>query len=454
MLGATLRLATEVASAERSRRSLPIASVLFALGALTRPDGLLLAVSALAGAAAFLAARRSLRVSWLSAQAAGFLPLVTAHLLWRHAYYGAWLPNTYYAKATGAAWWSTGGDYLASAALEYSAWLWIPGLLLAARRHARLRSLHVPLLFAAVVLPHALWVASLGGDHFEYRPLDLYFPFAFLLIGDGILELARTRRGAWLAAASVPVLLAGLVAIPWRSHVEAPSHYEVGFPGSPLDPSRSAFLDPARNPLYRWPGLRSLAEMQRALLQRITSYYVGIRQEEHRHFLETVVPEGHRLRELCERGALPADAHFAISSVGAIPYYSGLRTLDRLGLTDPVVARSAASRERLMAHDKHASFAYARQSGVDFWAFDEVHSIWRLSDPRLPLYLAKARRIAFDIWIADVGSEEILLGELPQGLEAAVRRFPRLRFARVRDDAAYAELLARIRSARGGALAR
>ena len=38
---------------------------------------------------------------------------------------------------------------------------------------------------AAAVLPHALYVVAIGGDHFEFRPFDLCFPFAFLLLADG-----------------------------------------------------------------------------------------------------------------------------------------------------------------------------------------------------------------------------------------------------------------------------
>jgi arabinofuranosyltransferase len=423
---------------------------LYALGALTRPDGLLFAASALAAAAAVLAARRALSLRWLAAQAAGFLPLVAAQLLWRRGYYGEWLPNTFYVKVDGT-WWGMGGAYLASAALEYAVWLWPPLLVLAVKRHARLGGLHVPLLFAAVVLPHALYVAAIGGDHFEYRPLDLYFPFVFLLLGDGVFELARTRRGTWLAPASAALLIAGLVAIPWRSHVESPDHYEVGFPGLPEGPSgaaRAEFLDPARNPIYRWPGLRQLAEWHRAFLQDTTEHFVGVRQEEHRHFLLTVLPEARRLADLRERGVLPADAYFAISCVGAIPYYSGLRTLDRYGLTDAVVARGPARGQAMLAHDKHATLQYAARAGVDFWALDEVHSLWPLEDPRLPAYLAGARGSRVPVHVAYVGGDAILLGVLPRGPEAAALRFPELHFAPIGNEAVYGDLMGRIDSAR------
>ena len=56
-----------------------------------------------------------------------------ALLLARHAYYGEWLPNTYYAKVGGRAWWDMGLTYLGGFALEYGALLWIPLIALGSR---------------------------------------------------------------------------------------------------------------------------------------------------------------------------------------------------------------------------------------------------------------------------------------------------------------------------------
>ena len=66
------------------------------LAALSRPDGLL-AVAATVAVVAHAVLRR--RVSWRSA-AAWSTPLlaIVAHLIWRRATYGDWLPNTDYAK--------------------------------------------------------------------------------------------------------------------------------------------------------------------------------------------------------------------------------------------------------------------------------------------------------------------------------------------------------------------
>src|SRR5207249_1897554 len=157
---------------------------------------------------------------------------------------------------------------------------------------------------------------------FEYRPLDLYLPFLFLLMADGARRLARGPRAAVALAGYLVLVLAGIAWLPYQSHRQFPSRYHPGFPGSEgLAPEeRDAYLAPARDPISRLPGLRWVAGRYVTLLRTMTRAYVGIRQEEHRLFLDTVVPEGKRLRELVEEGVLPADTYIAVDCVGAIPY--------------------------------------------------------------------------------------------------------------------------------------
>ena len=87
---------------------------------LTRPEGLLFASATAAMlVCVWLERRRTL------ALLASCLPLlaVPVHLLWRHATYGEWLPNTYWAKHVGA-WPLSGGHYLLSYTLEHALWFW------------------------------------------------------------------------------------------------------------------------------------------------------------------------------------------------------------------------------------------------------------------------------------------------------------------------------------------
>ena len=430
----------------------------FALGALTRPDGVLFGACALGAAALLLARRRALDLRRYAGGVLPFALLVGAHFAFRRLYYGAWLPNTYYAKVGGRTWWDAGLQYLAAFAVEYAVWLWAPLVVLGGVAFARAHRAHVPALFAAVIVPHALFVTSIGGDHFEYRPLDLYLPLLFLLAGRGAVVLAspedpelaaapeaarsssRAARAHEVAAAGGARRgglrrfgIAGYVALslwmafelPWQSHVQFPARYLPGFPGAlTAEPERVPYLDPALDPLGRLPGLRVLAAAHRALLRSLSRRFIGLREEEHARFLATVVPEGKRLHQLVEQGLLGADAYIATGAVGAIPYFSGLRTLDRLGLTDARVAHSQPQAVRAMAHDRSASFEDARARGVDLWAADAVHFLWRIGAPHA-IELA-ARGVAF--YAADVGPGEDLLVMLPRGLERTAARFPRLHF--------------------------
>lgn len=423
------------------RRRLPIASVYLALAALTRPDGMLIGGAALATAAAVLAARRRLRFGELAAHALVFGGIVGAHLLFRHAYYGDWVPNTYYAKVGGRAWWEMGSAYLACFAIEYAAWLWIPFLFAGVRGFLTDHRAEAPLLLAAAVVPHVVYVASIGGDHFEFRPVDLYFPFLFVLMGRGAAALCDGLLPRLGVVAYAAVVALGLVAIPWQSHRQFTKDYAVGFPGLGAAPERVGFLDPANDPLYRWPVVRRLALAHRDLLRGMTSRLVGIRQEEHALFLATVIPEGRRLRALVAAGVLPQDTHIAINAVGAIPYYSDLRVLDRLGLTDAVVAKSAPGELRVMAHDRHATFDYAASSGVDLWTDHPVNLLMRLDDDNLIWRLDAARSSGTQVYFADLGKGEYLVARLPQGIDKTAPRFPKLTFHAASDDAGYTALL-------------
>jgi arabinofuranosyltransferase len=447
VVAGALRLVDEV-EAERDDRPLrPLAAWLLGLGALNRPDGILLAGCALAAAAAFLARAGKLDARRFARGAAPAALLIGGHFAFRLGYYGEWLPNTYYAKVDGT-WWDAGLRYLEAFTLEYAAYLWIPLVALGARALAAAGKPFAPLLFAAVVLPHAVYVAAIGGDHFEYRPLDLYLPFLFLLAGAGAASVATSPRRAAGAGAYLALVVLGLVDLPWQSHAQYPARYVAGFPGKRglAEPERLTYLAPGRGTLHRLPGFRALAALHLELLRGLSEQYIGLRQEEHAGFLATVEPEGKRLRALVDEGILPADTHLATGSVGAIPYFSGLRTLDRLGLTDARVARSAPGTERKMAHNRGITLKEAGGYGVELWAAHQVHFLWPIDSVHLIDLVARRR----PFFAAETAPGEILAVMLAQGPEAAATRFPRVHFQAGGDDAHVSRLvqgaLARLRA--------
>src|SRR5262249_15899498 len=143
----------------------------------------------------------------------------------------------------------------------------------------------------------------------------------------------------------------GLTIIPWESHRQFVRGYVSGFPGLVWERYAEArdFLAPERNALLDLPFVRPAAALHQGLTRWLTAHLVAIRQEEHALFAAGVIREGRRLRKLRDDGTLPSDLYIAVDCVGAVPYYSDFRTLDRFGLTDAHVAHSAPVRE-VMAH--------------------------------------------------------------------------------------------------------
>ena len=463
IVGAVFRLLSETRTLLSGGRPFPWSGALLSLATLTRPDGALIAGCALLAACA--SAGPVWRRAWSTWALQGllFAVPVTAHALWRHAYYGDWLPNTWYAKVGGLSWWDMGGQYIASFVLEYGVVLWLPLVALAIIRHRRLGTLYVPLIYSAALVPHALYIASIGGDHFEYRPLTLYFPFLFLLIGDGVRETLDLMRRRTLrtsvvavgAGAYGAVLLLALTWLPWQTHRQYPTRFVPGFPGIRSGaPETARYLDPSRDPILRLPGLGWIANTHRALLYATTARLVGIRAEEHRLFVEATEPTGTRLRELVEEGVLPPDTYIAVSAAGVIPYRSGLRTLDRLGLNDREVARSPVREPRAMGHDHFATVEYAERLDVDLWAEDPVHPLLSIDDERLSTLVDEVRRAGQDAYFAYAGSD-VFVVRLPSGAARAAERFPRLSFHSLNTESPQtAELEARIEEAERRRLAR
>jgi arabinofuranosyltransferase len=441
VVAGALRLVVECERIDAGRPAgAPLSAALLALAALTRPDAVLMSLTALGTAAAWCAARGRLDYrTWLY-RFGLWGAVVAAHFALRLAYYGAWLPNTYYAKVGGQSWWSMGALYFAAFLVEYSAWLWIPAFALVVRRTPA----PFPLVTAAVVVPHALGIAAIGGDHFEYRPLDLYFPFAFLLLASGWRTASALRNAHWVVPAHAVLVLLGLVWLPRETGRQFPDRYLPGFPGYRVETAGvNRFLDPEVTRCGSLPGTRQVLELYTALLRGITDHFVGTRREELKLFLESMEPNADRLVALVRSGALPADTHIAVGAAGLIPYRTGFRTLDRLGLNDANVARQP-SREgkRVMAHEKSASFEYGVRQGVDLWARDAPTPVRHVTDRRFFRLLRSAAGVQpRPIWVAPARDGFYLIAQFPKGIDDARRRFPALSWSPADDPEIGARLL-------------
>ena len=427
ILAGVLALYTETTQDPAPKFS--FAALWFALATLTRPDGLLLAACAFAASLVYDLSLRRINVARLAGRYGVFLAPVGGHYLFRRMYYGDWFPNTYYAKVGGELWWSMGWKYLGMFVLEYGIYLWIPLLVPAYLYFAKRGRRFFFFLTLALVVPHALYMVSIGGDHFEYRPFDLYFPLLFILISAGLWQWRERLRRVWPVAAAAVVLVAGLTAYPWITHRDFPKTYIKGFPGIWMGklPEADAFLTFPRSPIVKLPPFSVLNRAYIGLLRDTSASFVGIRREEHRLFLRKVQAEAQVFNRLIREQRLPPDAYIAISGVGAIPYYTNLRTLDRQGLTDAHVAHGEfAPGKRIMAHGKLATLEYARERGVDFWAYDPVHTFLHVTHPMFFWYVQEIISRDIPAYTAPVGDGMFMLVLLPQGSARTLPSFPAL----------------------------
>jgi arabinofuranosyltransferase len=336
----------------RGPRGLFCLSLAAGLLALARPDGLLYAAATagLLGFHAFARGKPSPR-ALLPA-----LPLLipVAHVLWRRARYGFWVPNTYYAKAT-EAWPEAGVRYLAAFLVEYAYWVWVALALVAGLRalrggglFAKLRAWEPGAVAALVVsgtllLHFAYYTFLVGGDHFEFRVYQHLVPLV-------LVSFAPLARAAGLSPRRTLAALAAMIVLGWplpwvhwwythgivsRGHTFM-LHYEVAphFP-APLRPYAAA-----------WDRLQGW----------LTDHFVGLRHQEHKIFAEVQLqrfPTRERGSQIGGEGH-PVMTYHTVGVPGwVLPHVA---IIDYFGLNDVVVAHSKplaeTGGERMMAHDR------------------------------------------------------------------------------------------------------
>jgi hypothetical protein len=182
------------------------------LTAMTRPDGALF----VAGAGLFVLwdawSRKAPRL--LGAYVMPFVLVFVPYLLWRHSYYGYWLPNTFYAKSGGDPYATLGWDYVVGFALCYYALLptvLLPWLGLVWKDPLAGASAYLSrrpwLAILAFTLPYLGFVVWVGGDFMFARFLLPIVPILLLAWDFACLRW----RSPWLQPVIAVVLVAGLV---------------------------------------------------------------------------------------------------------------------------------------------------------------------------------------------------------------------------------------------------
>jgi hypothetical protein len=236
----------------------------------------------------------------------GFFTLAAAgYLTAKYAYYGALLPNTFHAKSAGEESVGAGLSYLAHFFASYPhLGLALPLSALGVLRPPRTELARFARWAGASLLLYYAYLVAVGGDFMMYR-LALQ-PYATWMVLTG-LGLSTVLATAPLAATVATLLL--VVASPGRPQVDR-------------------------------------------------DYYMQSMEEMHGYaMLGTTI--GPVLKQV-----LPPDTVIATTLAGTLPYYSGLRTVDQLGLSDRWVARHGTFFPRSRGHTHRATRAYLEQRCV------------------------------------------------------------------------------------------
>lgn len=390
-------LAVVCLSLYRHRRSgLLAASLSLAAAAYTRPEGPLIAaccfgwfaIQRMVETGRLRPDRRLVRE--LAYLVAPFVMLVAAHFLFRYAYYGEWLPNTYYAKHV-RAWYEAGFRYLWAATLETGLYLLLPLAFVALRARWKTQrdlAYALPLL---CILPHMAYIMRIGGDHFEYRPLDFYWPLlavpaavGIVWVGDRIRtclqhSTGRGIPGVTLALFFAVVFYAGamqgalLFAAAKVQGIDRRNQHIV------LDEENAGWMLAA-------PGMFVLNALSTLLRGSLHPHFVGARFVALRELANWDIRRWQPY-EAMEREVIPHDAVMAITTAGIRPYYvPDLTIIDRWGLTDATIARNPVTppnSRRTMGHDRRPPSGYLEERGVNFAvhppAFSEAEALQEAS---------------------------------------------------------------------------
>ncbi len=239
------------------------------------------------------------------------------YLVWKLAYYGDWLPNTYYAKSADLAWWAQGWTYVRL----YLARYWIAALAvpvgLVAIGASWRRGGDAPLALAlAMALVYTTFVARAGGDFMYARLLIPVTPLPLIALERGIATLVRGAAAARWAFAGIAIAAMALTPVPLRGTEE-----RSGIVNEPLIYTREALARTRR---------------EGSILRR---YFAG----------------------------LPVSVAYC-GSQAALMYYSrpAVAIESEAGLTDAHIAHQRLAGRGRVGHEKQAPVPYLLDRRVNF----------------------------------------------------------------------------------------
>jgi len=236
-----------------------------------------------------------------------YVSIIGAWFLWKLAYYGDILPNTYYAKFAGGGLYTTGMNYIKFFVDSYFLW---PLLLCFGLGVILKLKIVKKMWFGIGIGIIALWllyIIRIGGDFMEFRILMPILPLVFLIL---LYPVYKSLKLMFIPLISLLVI----TAFYFPFYFKYDPHYAV------------------------------------ETIQGLQSHLYD------EHWIEI----GKKLGEIFPDKSVS----IAVTAAGAIAFYSGLQTIDMLGLNDKYIARHGNEYVDFPGHQKVASLDYLIQRKV------------------------------------------------------------------------------------------
>ena len=227
------------------------------------------------------------------------------------------------------------------------------------------------------VIAHMAYLLPIGGDHFDYRPLDFYWPLLALPAAGAIALLGAwaaaglrrlPRRPAWTNGRGILAVAFFLPILFYASTVQGAQLFE-GFSIRGRPQSLHVTLDQKNAGwVLAAPGMPALVAISNDLRRRSAQQNVGLPYPEHRGF-QIEQEQRYKPYEQMERGLIPDDALASDGGLGKYYYIPDLKIIDNDGLTDATIARTPVTHsnlDRSMGHDRGPTHAYLKQRNVNF----------------------------------------------------------------------------------------
>jgi len=305
-------------------RNLISSGLAFALVCMTRLDGLIFAGITFIWLFYLTVIKKRIGYKALVLWTLCFLAPFLAYFIWRWSYYGRFLPNTYYVKVGGFSLYHQGLYYLFDFVRRFRLWLLIIPLAFLGnvlKSNIRLRII-IPY-FVSLISFFSLYVVYIGGDFMDmFRFFVPILPFFFFLVQEGFRGMHDYFRSHSINQDSLD-----LTHRLHRSGIRTKSRL------AGIKNSKTIWLTAEiclillclcflvypsgrSNKMWHWKGIDSIG-----LLREYSRLWSRV---------------GLMFKDIARPGE-----SLSTTAAGAIPFYSGLYTIDEFDLTLAPVSRSA-----------------------------------------------------------------------------------------------------------------